>query len=201
MCWFGACMAGVSADICSRCAPAGLPNCHIKSRSAAANRRTSMRYWNLRTRCSRPTGCHDAACGGFSPRRARSPWWRERTGRSWALPSCCFAPTARSRDSIPLPSRRSIQAAESPRPCWQPQRKSRGRTNADPCGLKFTKEIAVLLRCIAGPGIMSSAVTVTIIRTAVTRSGSRSNCRMSDDRNRTSDICHPSSGICHQKGK
>jgi hypothetical protein len=48
---------------------------------------------------------------------------------------------------------------------------------------------------------MSSAVTVTIIRTAVTRSGSRSNCRMSDDRNRTSDICHPSSDICHQKGK
>jgi hypothetical protein len=174
----GACTAGISADICSRCAPPGLPNRPMESTSAAANRLTSLRYGSLRTRCSRPIECRDAACGGFSPRPARSPWWHERTAPSWASPSCCFAPTARSHDSTPLPSPRSIQAAESPRPCWQPQRKSRGRADADPCGLKFTKEIKVLLTCIDGPGIMSSAVTVTIIRTAVTRSGSRSNCHL-----------------------
>jgi hypothetical protein len=94
VCGFGACMAGISTDICSRCGSGGLPNRHMESTSAAATRRTSMRYGSLRRRCSRPTGCRVAACGGFSPRRARSPWWREPTARSRASPSCCFVLTA-----------------------------------------------------------------------------------------------------------
>ena len=196
--WFGACTAGVSADICSRCAPAGLPNRHTKSTSAEANRRTSMRYGSLRTRCSRPTGCRVAACGGFSFRPARSPWWPERTARSWASPSCCFVLPAGSRDSIPSRSPRNTQAAGLRRPCSRWQRRSRGGANADPFGLKFTKEITVPLRFIAGPGIMNSAGTITITRTAVMRSGSRSNCRMTDDG--APEVRHLSSGIRHQKG-
>jgi len=167
--WFCACMAGVSADICSGCAPAGLPNRHTEPTSAAANRRTSMRCGNLRTGYSRPTGCHDAACGGFSPRPARLPWWRERMARSWGSPSCCFTLTAGSRDFIHSQSPRSTQAAGSRRPYSRPQRGSRGGANADPCGLKFTKKITVPLRCIAGPGIMNSAGTSTTTRTAVMR--------------------------------
>jgi hypothetical protein len=207
VCWFGACTAGISADICSRCAPAGLPNRHIESTSAAANRRTSMRYGSLRRRCSRLTGCRVAACGGFSPHPARSPWWRGRTARSWASPSCCFVLTAGWHASILSRSPRNTQAAGLRQPSSRWQRKSRGGANADPCGLKFTKEITVPLRCIAGPGIMRSAGTITTIRTAATRSGSRSNCRMIDDgrpmtgdRDWKSDIRHPSSDICHQKG-
>jgi hypothetical protein len=201
--WFGACAAGVSADICSGCAPAGLPNRHTKSTSAAANRRTSMRYGSLRTRCSRPTGCHDAVCGGFSSRPARSPWWPERTARSWAPPSCCFVLPAGSRDSIPSQSPRNTQAAGLRRPCSRWQRRSRSGANADPCGLKFTKEITVPLRFIAGPGIMHSAGTITITRTAVMRSGSRSNCRRTEDGWQMTDLRsrHPTSDICHQKGK
>ncbi len=198
--WLGACAASVSADICSRCAPAGLPNRHTEPTSAAVNRRTSMRYGSLRTRCSRPTGCHDAACGGFSPRPARSPWWRGRTARSWASPSCCFVLTAGSRDSIPSQSPRNTQAAGLHRPCSRWQRRSRCGANADPCGLRSTKEITVPLRCIARPGIMSSAGTITTIRTAATRSGSRSNWRMTDHRTdgRRRGL---ESDICYQKGK
>ncbi len=195
---FGACTAGISADICSRCAPSGLPNRHMESTSAVANRRTSMHYWSLRTRCSRPTGCRVAACGGFSPRPARSPWWRERTAPSWESPSCCFVLTAGWHASILSQSPRSIQAAGLHLPCSRWQRRSRGGANADPCGLKFTKEITVPLRFIAGPGIMNSAGTITITRTAVMRSGSRSNCRMTDDG--APEVRHLSSGIRHQKG-
>jgi len=127
-----ACAARVPADTCSGCALAGLPNRPTEPISAAANRRTSMRYWSLRTGCSRPTGCHGAACSGSSPRPARWPWWRKRMERSWASPSCCFVPTAGSRGSIPSQSPRSTQAAGSRRPSSRGQRKSRGGANADP---------------------------------------------------------------------
>jgi hypothetical protein len=180
--WPGACTAGICADICSRCGPAGLPNRHIESTSAAANRRISMRYGSLRRRCSRLTGCRVAACGGFSLRPARLPWWRGRTARSWAWPSCCFVLTAGWHGSILSRLPRNIRAAESHRPCWQRRRKSRYGANPNPCGLKFTKEIMVPLRFTVGPGIMSSVGTIITIRTAATRSGSRSNCRMTEDR-------------------
>jgi hypothetical protein len=167
----------------------------------------------LRTECSRPTGCHDAACGGSSRRRARSLWWRNpriksgKTTRSWASPSCFFVLTAGLRDSIPSQSPRSTQAAASRRLYSRRQRKLRGRASADPCGLKCTKEITVLSEYIVGPDIMNSAGISVITRTAVMRSGSRSSCQMADDGRHMSDggdsksdTCHLTSVIRHLEG-
>lgn len=166
---------GISADICSGCAMPGLSNRHMVPTSAAADRRTLMRFGNLRTGCSRPTGCRDAACGGFSHLRARSRWWRDLAARLSASRSCCFVLIARSRGSIPSQSLRSTQAAGSRRPYSRRQRESRGRANANLCALKFTREISGLSKCIVGPGIVNSADTTTITRIAVMRLDSRSN--------------------------
>jgi hypothetical protein len=167
--------SGICADICSGCAMAGLSNRHMVPTSAAANRRTSMRFGNLRTGCSRLTGCRDAACGGFLRLRARSPWWREWALRLSASRSCCFVLIAGSRDSIPSQSLRSAQAAGSRRPYSRRQREPRDRADANLCGLKFMKEISEPSGCIVRPGIVNSADTTAITRTAVTRLDSRSN--------------------------
>ena len=169
----------ISADIRSGCALAGLPNRHMVPTSAAAERRTSMHFGNLRNGCSRPTGCRGAAWSVFSRHQARASWWREPRAQPPAWPSCCFAPTAGLRASIPSQSPRSIQAEESRPPYWRRQRKSRGRANANPCGSKFTKEITVPLGYIVRPGIANSGRTVTITRTVAMRSGSRSSSRHS----------------------
>jgi len=174
----------VSADTRSGCAQAGSPYRHTGSISAAVNRRTSMPCAISKTGCSRPTGCHGAACGGYSHRRARPLWWRNpriksgETARLRALPWCCFAPPAGSHDFIHSLSPPNTPAAASRRPSWWRQRKPRGRVTASGCGLKCTKKTTRPSKSIARPDIMNSAGM--IIKTAAMRSDSRNGSRGND---------------------
>jgi len=156
------------------CALAGLPYRRMGSTSVAVNRRTSRRYGNSKTGCSQPIGCHDVACSGFSHRQVPSSWWQKLASPSRASPSCCFAPPAASRGSIPSRSPQNIPAVASRRPCWPRRRKPRCRANARPCGLKSMKKITVPSRFIVRPAIVNSADTINIMKIVAMRSGSRS---------------------------